>query len=541
MMDVRMLAGTKEAESGFYPTPAHLVRRMLDAVDWTKVDSVLEPSAGKGDLAIPAAQRMINRTRSYERKSLSSVDLDCVEIDPNLRAILKDKGLRVVHDDFLTYSTMKRYSLIVMNPPFDNAARHILKAISLLKPEGQLVALCNAETLRNPWTNERNLLVRMLGNAKIDYLAGEFLGGERKTDVETAMITYIAPAADLEDSLILERLRPAHKYVDMTPEQTAALTKADFVDAIIDRYNYEVESGVRLIREYKAVRSILSSGIRFSDLELNIGKEDASENNWVRNVRRKYWEMLFAAPQFVKQLTTNLQQDLYSKVTELENYEFSYFNIKEIMIQMNAHVTEGVESTIMKLFDDWTRKYHWDENAPNRHYFDGWRTNDAFAVNKKVIVPLRAYTDWGSRIESEFRMYNVINRLQDIERVFNYLDGGRTIDGEDLREILSRCEKTGETRKVNTKYFYITFYKKGTAHLEFKDMDLLAKFNIFAARGKNWLPPTFGRKKYREMSDEEKRTVDSFMGGNAEKKYSEICEKADYFLQTVSDMIALPA
>ncbi len=541
MIDVRMLVGTEEAENGFYPTPAHLVRRMLDAVDWSKVDSVLEPSAGKGDLAIPAAQRVISRSRSYDRKDLSSVDLDCIEIDPNLRAILKDKGLRVVHDDFLTYSTMKRYSLIVMNPPFDNAARHILKAISLLKPEGQLVALCNAETLRNPWTNERNLLVRMLGNAKIDYLAGEFLGGERKTDVETAMITYIAPAADLEDSLILERLRPAHKYVDMTPEQTAALTKADFVDAIIDRYNYEVESGVRLIREYKAVRSILSSGIRFSDLELNIGKEDASENNWVRNVRHKYWEMLFAAPQFVKQLTTNLQQDLYNKVTELENYEFSYFNIKEIMIQMNAHMTEGVESTIMKLFDDWTRKYHWDENAPNRHYFDGWRTNDAFAVNRKAIVPLRAYTDWGSRIEPEFRVYNVINRLQDIERVFNYLDGGRTLDSESLNEILSRCEKTGETRKVDTKYFYITFYKKGTAHLEFKDMDLLAKFNIFAARGKNWLPPTFGRKKYREMNTEEKRTVDSFMGGNAEKKYNTICEKADYFLQTGSDMIALPA
>ena len=202
--------------------------------------------------------------------------------------------------------------------------------------------------------------------------------------------------------------------------------------------------------------------------------------------------MLFADPRFVSQLTDNLRQDLYRKVTDLENYEFSYFNIKEIMIQMNAHVSEGVESTIMALFDDWTRKYHYDENSKNRHYFDGWCTNDAFAVNKRVIIPLRAYTDWGSRIEPEFRAHNVREKLADIEKVFNYLDGGRTPE-KDLTAVLEEAEKTGKTDRIETKYFFLTFYKKGTCHIEFKNMDLLAKFNIFAARGKNWLPPSFGR------------------------------------------------
>lgn len=32
-----------------------------------------------------------------------------------MRAILKEKNIRVVHDDFLTYDTMKEYDLIVMN------------------------------------------------------------------------------------------------------------------------------------------------------------------------------------------------------------------------------------------------------------------------------------------------------------------------------------------------------------------------------------------------------------------------------------------
>lgn len=541
MTDLMNIVESKEAGSGFYPTPGHLVRKMIEKINFHYVDTMLEPSAGKGDLALPVIQAWRKSVNDWDNRK--SPDMDCIEIDPNLRAILKDKGLRVVHDDFLTYQTMKRYSLIVMNPPFEDAARHILKAISLLKPEGQLVALCNAETLRNPCTNVRGMLVGMLDGANIEYLEGEFLDAERKTDVCTALISYKAPAADLEDSLILESLRPGHKYVDMTPEESAALTKADFVDAIVDRYNYEVESGIRLIREFRAVSHMISDtkGNRTAYMSLTMGQNEAtSENAWVKAVRHKYWSMLFESPQFVDQLTTNLRTNLFNRVSELENYEFSYYNIKEIMIQMNAHVTEGVESTIMELFDDWTRKWHWDENAQNRHYFNGWRTNDAFAVNKKVIIPLRAYDCWGSKYAPEFRAYNVREKLQDIEKVFNYLDGGRTPE-KDLRSILEEVQNTGNASKVDSKYFYLTFYKKGTCHVEFKNMDLLAKFNIFAARGKNWLPPSFGKKKYQDLSQEEKRTVDSFMGDKTGKKYDAVCDHADYFLQTGSDTLNLTA
>ena len=34
----------------FYPTPETLVDKMIDKVDWSAVTSILEPSAGKGDI-----------------------------------------------------------------------------------------------------------------------------------------------------------------------------------------------------------------------------------------------------------------------------------------------------------------------------------------------------------------------------------------------------------------------------------------------------------------------------------------------------------
>ena len=532
MTDVRAMVSSREAESGFYPTPVSLAAKMCGMVDWRKVETILEPSAGKGDLAMAAARNA--RMRFNGTYDLAKVDLDCVEIDPSLRAILKAQGLRVVHDDFLTYQTMKRYDLVIMNPPFEDAARHILKALSLLRAGGQLVALCNAETIRNPYTNDRNRLVRELGEAKIEYIQDAFKGAERKTGVEIALIHYKAPAEEMEASLILEKLKPAHKYVNMGEEEYAALAKSDFVEVIIDKYNFEIETGLRLIHEWRSVSKGLTG-----EMHLTIGLDKpANENEWVKLIRHKYWSMLFASPQFVSQLTNNLRTQLYNMVSTLDDYEFSYFNIKEIMIQMNAQVSKGVEGTIMELFDDWTRKYHWDENAQNRHYFDGWCTNDAFAVNKKVIIPLRAFTDWGGKWEAEFRAYNVRERLQDIEKVFNYLDGGRTPE-KDLTEVLAEAENAGTTRRIESKYFYLTFYKKGTCHLEFKNMDLLAKFNIFAAKGKNWLPPSFGRKRYEDLDTAEKKVVDSFMGDG--KKYNAVVAHADYFLASGQEMIGLTA
>ena len=527
----------EQNSSGFYPTPIDLANRMMNGVKWDYVSSILEPSAGKGDLADIINRRWnVHRGRSWEPDKMA--DIDCIEFDPNLRAILKDKGLRVVHDDFLTYTTCKKYSLIVMNPPFEYGAKHILRAIQLLENGGQLVALCNAETLRNPCSNERNMLLRILteNDAEIEYLEGAFSKAERKTDVDIALIRYKAPDSELSH-LILDHLKPAHKYVDMPEEQAQALTKSDFVEAILDRYNFEVETAVHLIQETEACQRILNQPVvskntsyANSPFELNMGNnKHASINEAVKRIRKKYWSALFTSPQFMDQLTSNLRNEMFKRVEELGDYEFSKFNILEIMVQMNAQVNEGVEQTIMTLFDDWTRKYHWDDHSTNRHYFDGWRTNDAFAVNKKVIIPLYAFSQWSGSFDLD---YTCCEKLEDIERVFNYLDGGRTPEIP-LRDVLQKAKKDHQTDRIETKYFFLTFYKKGTCHLIFKDMNILARFNIFAARGKNWLPPSFGKKKYKDMTEEEQKVAKSFMG--SADKYDKVVQYAHYFLAPVTD------
>lgn len=167
----------------FYPTPATLVKRMLAGIDWNMVQTILEPSAGKGDILREVALATENVRRD--------MDIDCIEADASLRQVLRYNfseerknslnrqqgeiiknsgcpnaenrfgkwkqynrdtgytaipeelelqlnaieeekkmffadGIHIVGDDFLTYEPFKRYNLIVMNPPFSNdGAYHI--------------------------------------------------------------------------------------------------------------------------------------------------------------------------------------------------------------------------------------------------------------------------------------------------------------------------------------------------------------------------------------------------------------------------------
>ena len=62
----------------FYPTPVPLLDRITEGVNWKMLKTVLEPEAGKGDIALYIKEKC--RQSNYRRDE--ELDLDCVEIDP---------------------------------------------------------------------------------------------------------------------------------------------------------------------------------------------------------------------------------------------------------------------------------------------------------------------------------------------------------------------------------------------------------------------------------------------------------------------------
>ena len=257
-MNILRTTETRRAKSTFYPTPESLAEELTAGYDWKTVQSVLEPSAGKGDLARKAGYRMYQKRMGYapydersRKEAITSTDIDCIEIDPTLRAILEGQGFRVVHNDFLTFETQKRYDLILMNPPFDHGAEHLLKALELQSHGGKIACILNAETLRNPYTAARQRLVKelMAHGAEITYKERAFTDAERRTNVDIAIIQVEIPKVK-RDSSIMDEMRKAPTYkAQEIPSQYAEMVRYNQIDEWVNRYNFEVACGIRLIEE----------------------------------------------------------------------------------------------------------------------------------------------------------------------------------------------------------------------------------------------------------------------------------------------------
>ncbi|AMJ66033.1 methyltransferase [Hymenobacter sp. PAMC 26628] len=115
--------------------------------------------------------------------------------DPELRAVLHDKGYKVIANDFLNYRGDHFFDLIVMNPPFSNGDRHLLKAWDVVAAGGDVVCLLNTETLANPYTETRQLLARLIeDHGTSEALGAVFAEAERSTNVGVSLVRLHKPA-----------------------------------------------------------------------------------------------------------------------------------------------------------------------------------------------------------------------------------------------------------------------------------------------------------------------------------------------------------
>lgn len=512
----------------YYPTPPALAAELLAGleIDGHSIEyaggPILEPSAGSGDLA-----RAIEKAAGIRYSSdgtrddyystnnkyrLDALQLDCIERSADLRAVLKENGFRVIHDDFLTFTPRAHYKAIIMNPPFSEGARHLLHALHIMERGGEVRCILNAETIRNPCTNERKELAALLVkyNARITYKQGAFTHAARKTSVEVALVFVTIPPAPPVSRIRLElNAETTHRY--QAAPDLAALVSSDPITAAVERYNAAADGLSRLYEEYDGISSLFSLPKKQGDssapapcVSLNKGYNDA-----LRDLRGLFWEQLFDLPQIRDAMTLTMQNDYCKRLHELRDYDFSRYNILTVREEISRNIVSGIESEIIRLFDDWTNLHYNSEYTKNVHYYNGWCTNEAYKIGKRVIFRCNVWSYWSDRLLPT----HAVDQLANIEKTLHFLDtNGAAYNGDYLRADLKAAEDSFQTSKIQLHYFTATFYKKGTCHIEFTNADVLKSFNIFASQKKGWLPPSYGKKTYHDMSTADRAVVDSFEG-----------------------------
>ncbi len=565
-----------EQDKQFYPTPKSLLEQIdMDFSkqfecfrDEHKYDiKVLEPSAGKGDIAEYLREYWGSSWRFTPR-----CKVECIEIDSNLQAILKDKHYPVVYNDFLTFNTYTKYDLIYMNPPFENGEEHLLKAIKMQeKLGGRVLCILNAETIRNPYSLKRKELKAKLDkyNAVIKFYEKAFCSydSERISGVEIAVVwvDVLAPTSVFNSKVFeeLDKAKEIHIETEQTAEQHELINLGlDWITAYVKQYNEQIDSGIAFFKEYTAFTSEYNA--RFSDIitnkyekapfALSLFGEVCDFNHFVQTSRYYYWKALFDNPKFSARLTSKLKSEFNSRLDEMKNYDLNEHNILMLMEENRRATLKGIEEEIIALFAEFT-KYAQYDGCDNIHYYNGWKTNKGHKLNSKIIIPFygawhkeKNYKFHGSGFGGyctvdgytyELQDREVIYKLTDMSKTLNYLAKG--VSGLEDMELLERTIKrnfdNGNAKNINTEHFNLTFYKKGTCHIKFRNQDLLDKFNLFASQRKGWLPPSYGKKAYHEMNNEEQAIVKEFSGN--EQNYNKIYENQSAYLVEQKELLQI--
>lgn len=490
----------------FYPTPSRLAHRAWEMfssdVRRDPTARILEPSAGTGDLLGP----VLDRVREWEASRFS---WDAIEINPDHHAKLVSRHARVVGYDFLSFQGMAHYSHIIMNPPFNQGAKHLLHAWNGLF-DGEIVAILNAETLRNPYSAERKLLARIVQeHGRVEYLQEAFTGEGvvRTAQVEVALI-HLVKRAD-EDALVGNMIEGLVK--DRGPAPDAGQWEPEYCLSVPDGFVEEVVYNFDLAVEAERQSAIVQA--RAAHYRKRMGKTMAealskgndtpvdktnSEITMASSLRYSFansyiemkdaaWSQILHSTYVLSRLSHKARKRVESEFENIKALEFTVANIYGFLRGLSMNAGDIQMGMYCDVFDLITR-YHTDNAA----YFMGWKSNDKHRTagmrikRSRFIIPSESHSYWRSSAS-----WDMCSMLGDFDRVFALLDGKQApaIGLRDLFETPESFKRLLDAERLSSDYFDVRYYKGiGTIHFYPKSPDVIERLNRVVGRHRSWLP-----------------------------------------------------
>jgi hypothetical protein len=501
----------QDRQNQFYPTPQSLAQKVRQnvrqSIDWHT--RVLDPSAGDGALLAPF-MRSKEASIGRDSKREAGRNLFAIEIDQDLRYVLGGKGFSVIGTDFLAFHEPQKFDVIVMNPPFNDGDSHVLHAWSLLKDEGELVAILNRETVINAYSKERKLLSVLIDqHGSVEGLGQVFSDASRKTDVEVVLIKLQKPKAPPQK---FQGFNGEGFQEDRISDEDFAsdpLAKSDYVKTLCDRYK-AAEAALIARHEAQKQLSFYVDGVghcayyREKEEELSMDSLfcNISLEDQLAAVKLKFWEELFFRSQLTKKATSDFKAKFMDFARSQARMSFNYANCLEVLISVLGNQDNIFKDAIDSLF-----KVGCSFDKENSVHWEGWQANDSWKWNKKLIIPYafswsakcgfsESYGQFGTRCT---------NFLDDLDKVLAMISGepievgSATAYRNHINGLAwhARTYEVAYSSWIETSFIKFRIYKKGTIHIEFLDPSLLAEFNRRAAEGKPWMPPSSSYKQPR--------------------------------------------
>lgn len=510
----------------FYPTPPEVIAKMIEGTD---IDNkiILEPSAGKGNI--------IDYLKNLGAKSI----LSC-ELNADLATICKQKSQFLKPDFFdVESSEISHINLIIMNPPFSNADKHILHAFEIAPAGCKIISLCNYSALKNDYSQTRKQLKTLIDQyGRAESIDDVFKDAERQTGVITGMVIIEKPADQYEqefDGFFMEE--------DEQPQENGVIGY-NVIQDLVSRYVAAVKIFDRQLTEAVKMKE-LTAGYYSCDIAMSVteGEKPTTRNEFKKAMQKSGWNFIFNKMNLQKYATRGLRDDINKFIEEQQHIPFTMKNIYVMIETIIGTTGQRMDKALLEVFDQLTKHYH-----ENRYNVEGWKTNSHYMLNEKFILNNLVQTDYDNSSRPDTNYSTNFERVEDMIKAICFLTGDNYDDMQSLYEFINSdvhviykgkrkgfrhrgandYDLTSFTQGLTERgtpfeflretkefgkwydwgYFNIRCYKKGTIHFKFKDRELWARFNQRIAKLKGY--PLFEHVPKTEKKKTEPEILGSF-------------------------------
>lgn len=465
------------------------------------------------------------------------------EIDPRLRKLAEGK-LTIIGENFLEIQSQQisHVDIIILNPPFSNGADHILHAYNIAPAGCQIVALCNLETVKNPYSATRKQLQTILESYGQWSDLGEcFTTAERKTNVEVALIRLQKPGENYD-----QEFQGFFTEEDAPEAQENGIMSYNAVRDLVNRYvesikvyDQQLDTAVKLNYLQKDYFDLSDPDDRRGSeiaISINQGGRELARNEFKKRMQKSGWRWIFSTMNLNKYATKGLREDINKFVEKQQDIPFTMRNIYKMLEIVIGTTGQRMDKAIVEVFDKVTSHSH-----DNHHRLEGWKTNSHYLLTKRFIIPRYYKEEMEDMVKAlcyitgdNYDSHMSLDQRTRYDYALVSNDGKVLLDYPD-RPDYSHCKKVYHEYEIKNidmvKYpecklislawnygqwfdwgfFNVRHYKKGTYHFEFKSEDLWAKFNQHVARIKGYpLMEKREQTKYQERQNGRKQAQPAY-------------------------------
>ena len=416
---------------------------------------------------------------------------------------LRKLGVNVVGIDFLEFQSAPIYSHILLNPPFRVGVKHALKAWDILW-DGEIVAILNAESLRNAFSSDRQRLLQLIAkHGEVEFIADAFKGDgvEREAEVEVALV-YLRKQANLENDIFHDMLDGLDEDTESSERIAAEFQQRhdialprSFIENRVDTFNAAVRAmKAAVFAEANSSHYVTLLGQTMAEHIDRKAVDPAKTTDYVRSeVEVRYaklkdaaWAGILRSSNVTSRLSSKAQKRVESEFEQIKKLDFSRKTIYGFLTGIVESQGQIQLDMAIDVFQSITE--YWSHNTC---FYKGWKSNDrhrtcGFRIKTTRFV-LPYFKKWCNSMD-----WDGMQKLRDFDKVFSMLDGKAKPDVslEDL--FTNHFSDLCNGKRLSGSYFDVRYYP-GASTVHFfanKKLNLVDRLNRLVGRHRQWLPPS---------------------------------------------------